>query len=79
MTMTTLATDFSDMTGLLIPLAGLVFVAFIIVLSTLKSVAINRSREQTKRELAAYMAEGSISAEDAEKILNHRDNGKCGS
>ncbi len=78
MTMTTIAA-IEDMAGLLIPLGGLVFVAFIIVLSTLKSVAINRSREQTKRELAAYMAEGSISAEDAEKILNHRDDRKCGS
>jgi hypothetical protein len=78
MNIVTLATDFSDMAGLLIPLGGLLFAAFIIVVAAIKSVAINRARETTKRELAAYMAEGSISAEDAERILKHREDRKCG-
>jgi hypothetical protein len=74
----TLATDWTDMSGLLIPLGAFVFAAFLVVVSAIKSVAINRARETTKRELAAYMAEGSISTDDAERILKHREDRKCG-
>jgi hypothetical protein len=40
-----------------------------IVAGTIKSTCRNRAREQTKREIAAYVAEGSISPDDAERIL----------
>lgn len=46
-----------------------VIVVAICVTSTVKRVSTTRQREQTKRELAAYVAEGSISPEDAQRIL----------
>ncbi|MFK7759489.1 MAG: hypothetical protein AB8C13_06035 [Phycisphaerales bacterium] len=40
-----------------------------IVFGTINSTAKKKESEKTKRELAAYVAEGSISPEDAERIL----------
>ena len=40
-----------------------------IIFGTMKSVAENKEREKTKREIAAYIAEGSMTAEDGERIL----------
>ena len=40
-----------------------------IAFGTTASVAKNRQREQTKREIAAYVAEGSITPDDATKLL----------
>ena len=34
-----------------------------------RRVAETRAREQTKREIAAYVAEGTIKAEDAQKLM----------
>lgn len=59
--------------GLVIPvlaIGGAFVVAILgIVFGTLKSVMETRSREATKRELAAYVAEGSMAPEDAERIV----------
>jgi hypothetical protein len=49
---------------------GLVFVTIATVFSSLRSIAVHKAREQTKRELAAYVAEGTISADKAVEILN---------
>jgi hypothetical protein len=43
---------------------------FIYVVRTIKDVKETREREQTKREVAAYVAEGSIRPQDAASILN---------
>lgn len=75
---TTLAESAGDLVPIVIPVGALIFAAFCVGVAAVKSVAINRSRERTKREIAAYMAEGSISAEDAERILNHREPARCG-
>lgn len=40
-----------------------------IVACTIRSTYRTRAREQTKREIAAYVAEGSITPDDAERIL----------
>lgn len=48
--------------GILIALTG-------IIVGFLRSVKREREREQTRREVAAYVAEGSMTAEDAAKIL----------
>lgn len=40
-----------------------------IMFGTMSSVLIARSREQTKRDIAAYVAEGSIDPKDAVKML----------
>lgn len=46
---------------------GIAIVA--ITFSTIKSIMITRQRETTKREIAAYVAEGSMTPQDAERIL----------
>lgn len=44
-----------------------------IAMGTVKSIARTRAREQTRREIAAYVAEGSMSAEDAARLLEAGD------
>lgn len=48
---------------------GLILGALYIIFASTKSMVKAKEREQTKRELAAYIAEGSMRPEDAEKIL----------
>jgi len=52
-----------------VPMA-LLLTGFAIWIGCRTAVLNTRQREQTRREVAAYVAEGSISAEDAEKILS---------
>ena len=40
-----------------------------IIFGTVKNMVITSNREKTRREVAAYVAEGSITPEDAERIL----------
>lgn len=46
---------------------GIAFIA--IVFGTFKQIVTNASREKTRREVAAYVAEGTMAPEDAERIL----------
>ncbi len=48
---------------------GVLIAALAIIFGSAKSMVKAKEREQTKRELAAYVAEGSMRPEDAEKIL----------
>ncbi|MBK7404935.1 MAG: hypothetical protein IPJ41_09950 [Phycisphaerales bacterium] len=48
---------------------GLGVAVISIVFGTIRSIAQTRSRETTKREIAAYIAEGSITPEDGEKLI----------
>lgn len=48
---------------------GIIVAALFVIFSSTKSMVKAKEREQTKRELAAYIAEGSMKAEDAERIL----------
>ena len=43
--------------------------ALAIVCGTISTVSRNRQREQSRREIAAYVAEGSISPDDATKLI----------
>lgn len=43
---------------------------FVYIIKSVKDVKLAREREQTKREVAAYVAEGTIRPEDAAMILN---------
>ncbi len=45
-------------------------VAIIWISGTIRKMSVTAQRERTKRELAAYVAEGSMSPEDAHKILS---------
>ena len=47
---------------------GVVVLVTLFVMIFLSVILRTRQREQTTRELAAYVAEGSITAEDAERI-----------
>ena len=49
---------------------GLLFVTVGTICGSIRSMVVGRAKEQTKRELAAYVAEGTISAEKAVEILN---------
>lgn len=49
--------------------AGAVVGSLAIACGMMHSVAVKKARENTKRELAAYVAEGSITPDDAVRIL----------
>lgn len=49
--------------------AGTIIASFAIVCGVMHSVAVKKSRENTKRELAAYVAEGTIQPDDAVRIM----------
>ena len=61
-------------TGNFIPvlaIGGGLFVAMVaIVCGTIKGVVVGRAREMTKRELAAYVAEGTLDADKAVELAN---------
>ena len=49
-----------------------------ILAGTISSVMKTRSKEATRREIAAYVAEGSIKPEDAVAMLNSGESAKDG-
>jgi threonine dehydratase len=50
-----------------------------IVLSAVKKMVVSSNLEQSRREIAAYIAEGSMTPEDGERLLNAgNDKSKCG-
>ena len=63
-----------DEMTLLIPIAAIgggVLVALVgIIAGTASKTLQTRAREESRREIAAYVAEGTISPEEATKILN---------
>ena len=55
----------------MIALGGGILVMLVwMTLKTLRVVTVKRAAEQTKREIAAYVAEGSITPDEAAKIIN---------
>lgn len=48
---------------------GLCVAVIWVVAATIDSIVKTRAREQTRREIAAYVAEGTMSPEDAARIL----------
>lgn len=60
-------------------IGGLSIAALAITFGTVSSVLNKRQEEETKREIAAYVAEGSMTPEDAERIIASKSPGKsCG-
>ncbi|MCA9300741.1 MAG: hypothetical protein KDA28_16845 [Phycisphaerales bacterium] len=53
---------------------GTICLSLWIVCGYMCSALKSRARERTKREIAAYVAEGSISSQDAERLFNAADN-----
>ncbi len=52
-----------------IVIGGLIWIVSLITCAARKSIEA-KEREQSRRELAAYVAEGSITPDDAAKLLN---------
>lgn len=66
----------------LIPLfaiVGGILVAVVAIISAMvKSASTRRQIEESRREIAAYVAEGSISPDDAERLINAGPKDRCG-
>jgi len=58
--------------GSLIWIVGLILGALGIVFGALSAITKTLARERTKREIAAYIAEGSMTPEQGEKLLKAR-------
>lgn len=66
----TLATDLERLIPIaVITIGGIIAVTWIIM-ATIDSTVKAKEKEATRRELAAYVAEGSMSAQDAAAIMN---------
>ncbi len=63
---TLLAMDDGEVTGLAIIVGGCIIIA---VAHSIRRVFEARARETTRREVAAYVAEGAIKPEDAARLL----------
>lgn len=62
--------DDSDTLVVLIVFGSIVVITVVgIVFTTIKRVSISNDREKSRREIAAYVAEGSMSPEDGERLL----------
>lgn len=65
-----------------IPIIAVSVGGFIAILAVvggiIRSVFVNRSREQSRREIAAYVAEGSMTADEGERLLKAGTLGGCG-
>lgn len=49
-----------------------------ITLGVINSIFATKHREESRREIAAYIAEGSMSPEDGERLMNAGGPKKCG-
>lgn len=70
--MDTLTLAAGDSTAIVFGVGGAIAIVAI-VFSTVGKVLRTRQREMTKREIAAYVAEGSMTPQDAERILRARE------
>jgi hypothetical protein len=61
----------------IVPVMGCLVGMTAIVCGTLTSAIKSVARERTRREIAAYLAEGSLTAEQAERILKARTPDRC--
>lgn len=61
---------------LVIVLAGIVLIGVLAAIDGLTKIARARAFEHSRREIAAYVAEGSIAPEDAAKLLSRKDPGR---
>lgn len=71
-----------DLIPLVAIVGGIIIALVAIVSSMIVSASRTKQRESTRREVAAYVAEGSMSPEDAERILSAGEpasSASCGS
>lgn len=58
-------------------IGGLAVAIVAIIANAIRATIAARAREQSRREIAAYVAEGSISPDDAAKLLADGDKPSC--
>lgn len=68
-TFNTLARISGEHVAVIAVVGGLTIVVIWIVAATVDSIVKTRSREATRREIAAYVAEGSITPEEGARLL----------
>jgi hypothetical protein len=66
----TITSDEDKFIPLIIFGAGTIIAVVAIVFNTVKSMVVNSNVEKSRREIAAYIAEGSMSPEDGERLLS---------
>ncbi len=59
-----------DMIGIIAVSMGMIIAIVWIIMTSIRSTLRTNAVEKTKREIAAYVAEGTIRPEDAERIIN---------
>lgn len=63
----------------LVAIGGGISIPIIAILAgTISGVAKTRHLEQSRRELAAYVAEGTMTSDEAERLLKARPQSGCG-
>lgn len=62
----------------LIPLSAMALAVIAVVGGILNNMARSRQYERSRREIAAYIAEGSISPEEGERLLSAKGPSRCG-
>lgn len=66
--LTTLAAGGEEMAMVLASIGGVIAIVAIIT-SSIEKVRIAKAKEESRREIAAYIAEGSISPEDGRRLI----------
>ena len=61
---------------LIVFLSGTIITVVAIVFSAIRKIEAHHSSEKSRREIAAYIAEGSMTPEDGERLLNAGRKGK---
>ncbi len=55
----------------IVAVAGVILISTVgIIVGAIRRVAQTKAREESRREIAAYVAEGTITPDDAAKLLN---------
>lgn len=67
--MTNLPLTLADSSKEVVLVGGMTIAVIAMFLSFIRSIADRHARERSRREIAAYVAEGSMTAEEAERLL----------
>jgi hypothetical protein len=65
-----LASQIQEAVGVVAVGGGMAIAIVAIIFGSIRQVLQTRSREQSRREIAAYVAEGSMSPEQGERLMN---------
>lgn len=69
----TLGEDFSSMAGVIVPIVAITFGCTVgivaVIVKGVRGTRERRHREESRREIAAYVAEGSLNIDQAERLI----------